>query len=479
MNVMRFSILLVPLLIYSSYSYCDSESEPFSNNITATFTVNAPDRITSIYDQSIKINSAGSLNELSQITIPVNEHFWNMKVLKAETIKSDGRHIAVPDDKIIATALPNAPALGAFEADIKTTTIIFPDVAVGDTIHFIVRKEQTSAIFPGGFSVIIKAPYELRYHSYTVNLDTPENMNIQVQDAGFSSQSENTKDRKIITWKLQPQTYESPELGSVSPFERSPHLIISDFKDWNSIADTFEKMADPMSMPTQDIQKLADTITANIIDRREQVRAIFDWVSINIRYFNIELGDGGYVPHSASAIVINMYGDCKDHVTLMRALLKAKNIDSNYALTSLEPYYQDNLTPTIAWFNHIILFIPELNIFTDPTAAYSSFDNILPNEADKPVLLIKDNRGEIVRTPAMSVSENRISSESEFYYSSDKNLKGSQKITATGPIAAFLRRDSMIAQQQGSDDFIKTLLGRQHWHGVGKIIHPQPNINHL
>ena len=48
---------------------------------------------------------------------------------------------------------------------------------------------------------------------------------------------------------------------------------------------------------------LADDITKSIADRRAQARAIHDWVSKNVRYFAIFLGQGGYVPHSAASVI--------------------------------------------------------------------------------------------------------------------------------------------------------------------------------
>jgi transglutaminase-like putative cysteine protease len=44
------------------------------------------------------------------------------------------------------------------------------------------------------------------------------------------------------------------------------------------------------------------------------------------------LGNGGYVPHDAATILENGYGDCKDHVALLGALLKAKGIASEPVL---------------------------------------------------------------------------------------------------------------------------------------------------
>jgi transglutaminase-like putative cysteine protease len=79
---------------------------------------------------------------------------------------------------------------------------------------------------------------------------------------------------------------------------------------------------------TPRIQALADDITPGASDRREQAHRIYDWVSEHIRDVAVFLGNGGYEPHDATSILDSGYGDCKDHVVLLQALLKAKGIES-------------------------------------------------------------------------------------------------------------------------------------------------------
>jgi len=43
------------------------------------------------------------------------------------------------------------------------------------------------------------------------------------------------------------------------------------------------------------------------------------------------------VPHDAQSILDNRYGDCKDHVVILEALLEAVGIDSSPALINSGP----------------------------------------------------------------------------------------------------------------------------------------------
>ena len=83
-----------------------------------------------------------------------------------------------------------------------------------------------------------------------------------------------------------------------------------------------------MAAVTPAISALAKELTSGVTDDRAKVRKLYNWVSRNIRYVAVYVAEGGFVPHSAQSILDNRYGDCKDHVTLLEALLAAVGIES-------------------------------------------------------------------------------------------------------------------------------------------------------
>ena len=62
-------------------------------------------------------------------------------------------------------------------------------------------------------------------------------------------------------------------------------------------------LADPKSQPDDKVRALADDITKGITDRRAQAVAIFDLVATNIRYYEVILNQGGWMPHPAGDIL--------------------------------------------------------------------------------------------------------------------------------------------------------------------------------
>src|SRR5213593_1548775 len=90
-----------------------------------------------------------------------------------------------------------------------------------------------------------------------------------------------------------------------------------------------------------------------------------------IQYISIQIGlgsGGGYKPHMAAQSFFKSYGDCKDKVTLMRAMLKVAGIASYpVAIYSGDPFYVRESWPSPQQFNHAIVAISVSD--TTPRAA--------------------------------------------------------------------------------------------------------------
>ena len=136
-------------------------------------------------------------------------------------------------------------------------------------------------------------------------------------------------------------------------------------------------MAAPLIAVTPKIQAQADAITAGISDRRQQAQKLYEWVSARIRYVSVQLGRGAIVPHSAEAVLVNGYGDCKDHTVIYAALLKAKEIDSQIVLINLDNAYSLSDVPTLAQLNHAITWLPEFKLYVDTTIGVAPFGDLM------------------------------------------------------------------------------------------------------
>jgi Domain of Unknown Function with PDB structure (DUF3857)/Transglutaminase-like superfamily len=460
------------LVLAASGASALAEEAPFSQRLDVKAVPIAHDLLELVTTVEVTIRSEAVLNTFGQATLPINTHFADLDILEAATLKGDARQVDVPADRILVADAPNAPQLGMFNADVRTRTIVFPDVALGDTIHYKTRIREKARGIAGGLSLIRSVAPSWRMERLTIEFDAPPNVALQEDSVGFDKTARTQGDHTILTWSLRPLPFRPDEAGSTHIIDRAPRLILSSYADWQTIGKVFYDGAAPMSEPTSEIGALAKEITKGVADRREQARLIHEWVSKNVRYFAVFLGQGGFVPHSAGSVLLNKYGDCKDHVTLMRALLAAKGIEAEYGLVSLAPIYQTPKVPAPDWFNHVILWLPEFDLYLDPTASHASFDSLPFADSDKAVLRVGKSGTALVRTPPLSADSNHLSVTADVTLYGDGTTKGTAVTRAMGPVTATLRATLANAALKGREALAKDLLGQFNWRGIGNIEPP-------
>src|SRR5262249_14698244 len=149
-----------------------------------------------------------------------------------------------------------------------------------------------------------------------------------------------------------------------SPLDRDPRVIVSTFRDFEDLGRSWLEAAGSRTRVTPEIAALAEEITRGIDDRRAQTEAIDRWGKQNIRYVALYMDfAAGWVPHETAAILKNRFGDCKDHATLMGALLAAKGIASDAVIINATNAYTMPEVAAPGYHNHMIIYIPELGLY--------------------------------------------------------------------------------------------------------------------
>ena len=94
-------------------------------------------------------------------------------------------------------------------------------------------------------------------------------------------------------------------------------------------------------------------MTAGKTTEEEKVRAVYGYVSTQIRYIGVAFGIGRYQPHHAGAVLENQYGDCKDKHTLLAAMLSVLGLHPNAVLIGAGVRFNEAV-PSPGSFNHLI-----------------------------------------------------------------------------------------------------------------------------
>jgi len=86
-----------------------------------------------------------------------------------------------------------------------------------------------------------------------------------------------------------------------------------------------------------------------------------------------------------------------------------------------------------------MLYLPEFDVYTDPTASYSSFGTLPEGSYDKPVLHISNAGGRLARTPPMKPEDHVSIARTTISIAGDGTVKGTTRQTGTGIFAESAR----------------------------------------
>ena len=157
-----------------------------------------------------------------------------------------------------------------------------------------------------------------------------------------------------------------------------------------------------------------------------KVQPIARFAQQDVRYVAIEIGIGGYKPHTASEIFTHRFGDCKDKVTVLRAMLREAGIESHYILVNATPGIVGEF-PTVSAFNHAIIAIrvpasvsvdnfdavidhPRLGrlLIFDPTSSITPLGHLPVYLQGSRGLVVTSDGGEIVTLPTSAAAANKL-----------------------------------------------------------------------
>lgn len=457
-----------PVLSQQSASGSDTQA-PFSFAHMIDYTILENGFVNATIRYRGKLNDASALQALGTYRETINEHYNDFAVLEAATIKPDGRRVPVDPTKILKQAAPAAAEALSFYVDVATYTLIFPELAVGDEVEAVYTLNQKKPFMTGGQSYAWSFPRNQRRSASNIRVNAPKSSNLRVWQAGLDHQWEEVGDRVIHRLAYAARPFASFQAGVVDSLDFEPHYMFSTFRDWRAVADEFWVRGAPKSDPTPEITALALKLTAGLPDEAAKAKAIFDWVSSNVRYVNIVLGAGGWVPRESGSILSNLYGDCKDHATLMRAMLRAVNIKSDYVLVNVAARYSAYPMP-MGHFDHIILYLPGLGLYVDPTNRLGEFGAQDLPLADKPVLRFNGEEAVYTRIPKVAPEANSIILNAEIEIGADGKAKGNSSVKTMGSAAPLLRGGANRARNSGLEETATKAMNAQNWRGKARYV---------
>lgn len=449
---------------FSGYIKFERYHIDYEVNSDGTYSVTIDTLINVLTEQGVKsANHAG---------FSFSDSLDEAVILSACTLKQDGRRIDVPPSNIQEREA--VAGGGPMFSDIKSKVLIFPEVAVGDKVGYSYKVNRKTALYPGHFSLTEAFTNFVAYDDVRVSVSVPSNsLNLQVFATGVQGGRIEDKDgRSRWVWTLQSQEIATPESGSVSPMDYGPRIVVSSFKDYGAIAAAYEERAKPKALATDKIRALAAELTAGVTDRKQQAGALYTWVVQNIRFAGNYMGIGSVVPHDADIVLTNRVGDCKDHTVLYQAMLAAVGIESTSVLINAGSCYNLPEAPSLRVLDHVITYIPCLDLYADPSSEYTPFGLLPLGVCGKPA--IHTANFSIRKTPPTNYEGNQSSMKMVLHIYEDGSADGETNNEETGVMATAIRAAMTYIRPDLEDLFIRQMLENNGFTGTGTLIKADP-----
>jgi hypothetical protein len=247
---------------------------------------------------------------------------------------------------------------------------------------------------------------------------------------------------------------------------------------WDAIGRWYSTLTSGRRDATPEIAEQVQHLVAGKSDFDSRIRLVTAFLQSEIRYVAIEVGIGGYQPHSASEIYRHRYGDCKDKATLLSSMLRVAGINSDYIVIHTDRGFVNPAVPS-TWFDHVISAIElpsevkqekypsvitaksgKRYLVFDPTDEYTPVGLLRGELQNSYALLVTDSGGELIRTPLLAPDSNSITRTGHFALTSDGALSGSVSEDRSGDSAMYERSRLHYTDQRERTSNFERWLGR-------------------
>lgn len=399
-------------------------------------------------------------------------------------IPAQGKDYEVKDKEVVETALFGV-ANGELATDLRTKLLQIPAAEPGNIVGYEIEHEDRPYVLEDEWAFQEAVP--VREARYTLQLPP----GWEYKAAWMNHKPVDPTPAGSNQWRwvvssieaIRPEDSMPPWQGvagrmvvTLLPAGGSSQKGFENWKEegiWEAGLERGRRDASP------EIKQRVAQIVVNATTSQAKMRAIAQFIQRDIRYVAIELGIGGWQPHSAADIFVHKYGDCKDKVTLMSSMLGEVGVESYYVSINTHRGAVTPETPaSMGLFNHEILAVrladglsdvslmavwqhPKLGriLFFDPTDELTPFGYLSGDLQANYGLLVGPDGGELVQLPKLPPTMNGVRRTAKMTLSASGTLAGDVTDVRMGDRAtaqrSFLRT---VKTDKEKIKFIEALL---------------------
>lgn len=333
----------------------------------------------------------------------------------AEHVEIDYVRVHHADGSIVTTAPADAQEVpdevtreAPFYSDLKQEQIPVRSLQPGDLLEYKIRIVRTRPEAPGHFwgnDSFFLPSSGVVIRSEVIELHLPKDAYVQVWSPNYkptvSDATTNGVVERVYHWQSAQlastagkdknallKLDNNPTLGT-SDEPPLPHIAWTNFHTWQEVGAWYRSLEGSRTQPDDDVRAKVATLIAGKSTPDEKARAVYAYVSSQVRYIGVAFGVGRFQPHNASDVLSNQYGDCKDKSTLLISMLSAAGISADAVLIGARIPF-NAAVPSPGSFNHAITLahVDGQPVWLDSTPEVSPFRLLNPVIRDKQALVI-------------------------------------------------------------------------------------------
>ena len=292
--------------------------------------------------------------------------YSSVQVVKLELVKADGKIVPVDVAANSKETIDDSQmSMNIYDPNSKILQVNIPGVEIGDLIHSVTRETTERSYIPGQFSeeTVLEEPSYIRHTSYEVHApaDRPlARVALRDEVPGTVTYTRQTEAGGGVVhhWEINnvPRMFDE---ASMPPYEMVlQRLYVSTLPDWQAVSKWYWNLSKAhLDASTPAMKETVDSVTAGVTNEMDRIKAVFYFVSKNIRYMGRtpETDRPGFEPHDVKLTFDKKYGVCRDKAALLVTMLREAGLNSYPVLISVG-VKRDAAVPDPD-FNHAIVCV--------------------------------------------------------------------------------------------------------------------------
>ncbi|VGO19803.1 DUF3857 domain-containing protein [Pontiella sulfatireligans] len=315
-------------------------------------------------DTALKILTEKGKRNSRALTLQFNTSYGTNYFTKVQVIKPDGTvHEVDIEAQSKVMVDPSQMSANIYNPNSKVLQLSVPGLEEGDTLRYIARKVRTKTVVPDVWSDYQTFEHSSPIERMTYQVIAPKERPLvkiahKAEVPGtiqFNETKSEQSDKIVYTWTVRdvPRMFDEPNMPT--RYTVVQRLLVSTMNEWEDLSKWYWDLCLPrLEATTPEMEAMAKELTAGSTNTMEKIKAIFNFVSQDIRYMGITTEEEapGYEPHDVSLTFENRYGVCRDKAALLAAMLRIVDVEAFPVIIMAGPK-KDEEVPQ-AFFNHAV-----------------------------------------------------------------------------------------------------------------------------